>query len=153
MASLVRQLDRCGIQVGAQRVDLVAGDGRPLPGRHGDAPVDVEAEQLAQRGLAIGGVGVEEVGEAALRQHDRAVELVDVEAEEPGDLGRDGLGVAGEPGLAVLEDGVLRRGSPLPCAERPAPTVYVSSPSSNSSRTRARVLTWLITGATALRSS
>ena len=62
-------------------------------GRTGDHAVHVEPEQAAQRLLALARLVVEEVGEAALRQHDRAVELGGVETEQLGDRRRHAPGV------------------------------------------------------------
>ena len=72
-----------------------------------DALVDLEAEQLAKRGLAVGRLVVEEVGEPALGQHDGAVELVDVQAEQLLDRRVIAAGVGGQHLVAAFEPGLL----------------------------------------------
>ena len=110
-AALGGELAVAVVELRSQGVDLAAQRGRPLAGGGRHLLVDLQPEQLAQRRLAVGRAVVEEVGEPALRQHDGAVELVDVEPEQPGDLGRHRAGVGGEDLVAPLQPGLLRRGA------------------------------------------
>ncbi len=75
--------------------------GRPRPGVAHHAFVDVVAEQLGEQVLAVARLVVQEAGELVLRQHDRAGEVLEREAEQRFDGTVD---LAGGPGQHVAVD-------------------------------------------------
>ena len=97
---------RTRLKSGLEDLSLVSAGGGPLPGLGAHAGVEVEAEELAQHLLAVPGLVVQEPGEAALGQHHRLGEPVEVQAQRllhrlahlRGPAGQD-LGAPLQPGL------------------------------------------------------
>ena len=81
-----------------------------LPCRLADAGVDAKAERVAQQLHPVAGLVVQEVGEAALREHDGLVELGEVQPQQALHLRGQPLGVGGQHVSATLQAGLLGGG-------------------------------------------
>ena len=71
--------------------------------------VDVQVEQLDEQVLTVRRLVVHEAREISLREDDAAGEFVEAQPEQPLDLCRHAVGIAGENRVGVLEASFLRR--------------------------------------------